>query len=93
MLFIVVIGPFIIGFVCGMLRERVVGLLLLLVGYLLLVLFRQGGGIGAPPAGTIDVKAAWFVEVYLLPALAGYAIAVFLVIEGILPAIRLSKKK
>ena len=52
------IGPFVLGFVLGMIGERGVGLLLFLAVYVLLVLFWQGGS-GMPSGPPTYAKAGW----------------------------------
>ena len=92
LIFILMIGPFVLGFVFGLIRERVIGLLLLLVVYVLLVLFWQGG-LGTPSGPPTYVKAGWFLAFYLLRALVGYAIAYLSSRKGRLPTVRLLRKK
>jgi len=86
------IGPFIVGFVFGLIRERVIGLFLLLVIYVLLVLFWQGG-LGTPSGPATYAKAAWFLAFYLLPALVGYAIAYLSSRKRRLPTMRLLRSE
>jgi hypothetical protein len=90
-IFVFMIGPFVLGFVFGMIREQGVGLLLLLAVYVLLVLFWQGG-LGTPSGPPTYAKAGWFLAFYALPALVGYATAYLSRKKEKIPTIRLLRK-
>jgi hypothetical protein len=92
MMLVFMMGPFVLGFVFGLIDERVIGLLLLFTVYVLLVLFWQGG-LGIPSGPPTYAKANWFLGFYLLPALVGYAIGYFASRKGKLPTVRLLRKK
>lgn len=89
--FVFMIGPFVLGFVFGMIREQGAGLLLLLAVYVLLVLFWQGGS-GTPSGPPTIAKAGWFLAFYTLPALVGYATAYLLRRKEKIPTVRLLTK-
>jgi hypothetical protein len=92
LMLVFIIGPLVFGFLLGLIRERIIGLCVLFLVYVLLVVLWQGDyGI---PSGPVTVqKAAWFFGFYLLPALAGYTIGYILTRKGKLPTIGLLKKK
>ena len=91
LILVLMIGPFVLGFMFGLIGERAIGLLLLFTVYVLLVLFWQGG-LGTPSGPPTDAKAEWFLAFYLLPALVGYAIGYFSSRKGGF-AVRLLRKK
>jgi hypothetical protein len=90
-IFVLMIGPFALGFVLGMIHEWGVGLLMLLAVYVLLVLFWPGG-LGTPSGPPTIAKAGWFFAFYALPALIGYATAYLLRRKKKIPAFRLLTK-
>jgi hypothetical protein len=92
LILIFIIGPFAFGFLLGLIRERVIGLCVLFLVYVLLVVLWQGDyGI---PSGPVTIqKASWFFGFYLLPALVGYAIGYILSKKGKLPTVELFGRK
>lgn len=90
-IFVFMIGPFVVGFVLGMIREQGVGLLLLLAVYVLLVLFWPGGS-GTPSGPPTVEKAGWFLAFYALPALVGYGAACLSRMKKKIPTFRLLRK-
>jgi hypothetical protein len=87
-----IIGPLAFGFLLGLIRERVIGLLVLFLVYAFLVWLWQGDS-GIPSGPVTIQKASWFFGFYLLPALVGYSIGYILSRKGKLPTIGLLRKK
>ncbi|HVO37231.1 MAG TPA: hypothetical protein VMT01_03585 [Candidatus Acidoferrum sp.] len=87
-----IIGPLAFGLLLGLIRERVIGLCVLLLVYVLLVVLWQGDG--GTPSGPVTIqKASWFFGFYLLPALVGYMVGYILSKKGKLPMLRLLRRK
>jgi small-conductance mechanosensitive channel len=86
------IGPLVLGLLLGLISERIIGLLLLFLIYVLLVWFWQGG-LGTPSGPPTLAKASWFFAFYLLPALVGYTIGYVLTKKRKLSTVRLLRRK
>ena len=92
MILMFIIGPLAFGLLLGLIRERIIGLLVLFLVYALLVVLWQGDG--GTPSGPVTIqKAAWFFGFYLLPALVGYTIGYILSRKGKLPTVGLLRRK
>lgn len=92
MILMFVIGPLAVGLLLGLVRERIIGLCVLFLVYVLLVVLWQGDG--ETPSGPVTIqKAAWFFGFYLLPALVGYAIGYILSKKGKFPTVGLLGRK
>ncbi len=85
-------GPFVLGFLLGLIKERTIGLALLFLGYVLAVVFWQGG-LGTPSGPPTVAKASWFFAFYLIPAVIGYVIALALAQTGRVRAFSFPRKK